>query len=415
MRTVEEQLEIVLATTRRLGTERIPAADALGRLLAAPVLAAVDIPLFDNSAMDGFAVRAEDLESAGEESPVALEVVGEVPAGSPLDPGLAPGQAVRIMTGSAVPSSADAIVPVEDTREGFAAEAGGRVTVVRAPRRAAHIRRAAEDLRAGDVVVPAGVRFGPFQAGAVSAAGVAEVVVARRPRVAVVSTGSELVPPAEVALGPLGRGRIPESNSLLLADLVAEAGGAVVLRETVPDDPAALTAVLRAAFLLDVDAVIMSGGVSEGAYEPVKQALGPSGAMDFGKVSMQPGKPQGFGATAEGVLLFGFPGNPVSVAVSFECFARPALLAMQGATELHRPRIVLAAGTGWRTPRGRRQYLPSAIDRSDPARWTIGPATRGGSGSHLAGGLARAEAYAIVDAEADEVREGDPVTVMLVS
>ena len=410
MRTVEEHLDAVLAATRPLDTVVVPIERSGGRTLAAPLLAAVSIPVFDNSAMDGFAVRRADVETASETSPVRLRVVADIPAGSGLDPALAPGDAARIMTGAPVPSGADAIVPVEDTAEGFGRGAQAReITILRAPRVAAHIRRRGEDATAGAELLPAGEPMGPLQIAAAAAAGVASLAVTRAPRVSIVSTGSELVPPGSA----LERGQIPESNSLLLAALALEAGAEVVSRETVPDEPAALRRAIERASERAADAVIMTGGVSEGAYEPVRQALG--GRMAFGKVAMQPGKPQGFGTTADGMLLFGFPGNPVSAAVSFECFARPALLAMQGRRVTERPRIRIPAAVAWRSPRARRQYLPAAIDRGDPARWTVRPATAGGSGSHLAGGLARAAAYAVVPAEVDEVAPGDPVDVMLIA
>jgi len=418
VRTVEDHLAEVLAAVRPLPSETVPIAGALGRTLAAPVRATVPIPVFDNSAMDGFAIRRADAIGAAADAPIALRVVGEVAAGSGEDPSIGPGEAVRIMTGAPMPADADAVVPVEDTLEGFAG--AGTVRIVREPRPGAHVRRAGEDAVTGAELVAAGREVAPLQASALAAASVATVAVARRPRVAILSTGSELRPPGS----PLSRGQIPESNSLVLLGLVAGAGAETVLRDSVADDPAELVVMLRRAYELGVDAVIMTGGVSEGAYEPVKQALAGAGGraqgvlggpMTFAKVAMQPGKPQGFGVAASGALLFGFPGNPVSVAVSFECFARPALLAMQGRATLDRPRIVLPAAVDWRTPAGRRQYLPVAIDRDDPARWTVRPATAGGSGSHLAGGLALAEAYAVVPAEVEAVRAGEPVDVMLAS
>ena len=387
----------------------VPVSAALGRTLREPLRARVDIPVFDNSAMDGFAVRFDDVADAAPDRPVRLQVVADLPAGTALDPPLAAGEAARIMTGSPVPTAADAIVPFEDTVGGLA-DSLGEIAVERAPwARGAHVRRQGEDARTGDVLLPAGVALGPLQLGAAAAAGVAEVVVSRRPRVVVVSTGSELVPPGE----PLERGQIPESNSELLAGLVAEAGCEVVLRLSVPDEGDGPADAVAAASALGADVVIFSGGVSAGAYEPVKNSL--AGVMEFTKVAMQPGKPQGFGVTDEGMLLFGLPGNPVSAAVSFEVFVRPALLAIQGRTALDRPILRLTAAQGWRTPPGRRQYLAAAIDRTDPARWTVRPATAGGSGSHLAGGLARAEAYAIVPAEAEAVAAGDQVDVMLIS
>jgi len=409
MRSVEAQRAVVLAAVRVLASEDVALEDAPGRTLAEPIRASVPIPVFDNSAMDGFAVRGDDVLGATAASPVVLAVVAEVAAGASDDPALAPGEAARIMTGAPMPSDADAVVPVEDTREGFDAVVSGSVTVVAAPRPGGDVRLAGADAQIGDLVLPAGVGIGALQLSAIAAAGTGAVTVAVRPRVAVISTGSELVPPG----GALSRGQIPESNSFVLAARVAEAGGTVVLRAMVGDDPAELAAELRRAFDAGVDAVIMSGGVSAGAYEPVKQALGPSGAMAFEKVAMQPGKPQGFGVTPEGVLLFGLPGNPVSVAVSFEVFVRPALLAMQGRSALERDRILLPAGVAWTPPHGRRQYLPARIDRSEAARWVVAPAHPGGSISNRAGGLALAEAFAIVPAEIERIEPGDLVEVML--
>jgi len=403
---VEDQLARVLASTPLLEAEKVPVAAAGGRTLREPVRARVDIPVFDNSAMDGFAVRFADVVDAASAAPVSLTVVADLPAGTADDPPLAAGQAARIMTGSPVPTDADAIVPFEDTAGGLAGSLG-TVSVQRAPAAVgAHIRRAGEDLRAGDEVVPAGVELGAWQQGAAAAAGVAEVVVTRRPRVAVISTGTELVAPGTA----LRRGQIPESNSVLLAGLVADAGAEVVRRTSVDDEGSRLHETL-AEVLEAVDAVVFSGGVSAGAYEVVKNEL--AGSMAFTKVAMQPGKPQGFGVAASGALLFGLPGNPVSAAVSFEVFVRPALLAMQGRTAWQRPVLRLPASTAWRTPAARRQYLPAAIDRSDPARWSVGPATAGGSGSHRAGGLGRADAYAVVPADVDAVAAGDAVDVWI--
>lgn len=409
LREVEEQQALVLARVTPVEAVRVPVSAAAGRTLREPVRARVDIPVFDNSAMDGFAVRFADVTDASPAGPVRLTVVADLPAGTSLDPDLGPGEAARIMTGSPVPTAADAIVPFEDTAGGLA-DSLGQILVERAPTAAgAHIRRRGEDAVVGDELLPAGIVLGPLQLAAAAAAGVADVVVSRAPRVVVVSTGSELVPPG----APLERGQIPESNSELLTGLVAEAGAEVVLRVSVPDDGDGPARIVAEASRIAADVVVFTGGVSAGAYEPVKTTL--AGAMEFVKVRMQPGKPQGFGATDDGMLLFGLPGNPVSAAVSFETFVRPALLALQGRSDLHRPVLRLPAAAAWRTPPGRRQYLPAAIDRSDPARWTVRPATAGGSGSHLAGGLGRAEAYAVVAAEVASVAAGDLVDVMLMS
>jgi molybdopterin molybdotransferase len=408
LRSVEEHRDTVLAAVRPSEVIAVAVDAARGLTLAEPVHARVPIPVFDNSAMDGFAVRFDDVADAST-TPAILRVVADLPAGSPLDPPLGPGEAARIMTGSAMPSAADTIVPFEDTAGGLD-DSLGEIRVLRTPRaRGAHRRRRGDDLAPGDEVVDAGTLLGAFQLGAAAAAGVEVVRVRRRPRVAVISTGSELVSPG----AELARGQIPESNSLLLAGLVADAGAEVVLRTTVADDDEGLRPALAAARDAAADAVVFSGGVSAGAYEVVKSTLGPTGEMDFTAVAMQPGKPQGFGHLADGTLLFGLPGNPVSAAVSFEVFVRPALLLMAGRTELHRPVLRVAAGTGWSTPPGRRQYLPAVLDRRDPARWLVRPATAGGSGSHLAGGLAQAEVFAVVPAEVERVEPGAMVDVML--
>jgi molybdopterin molybdotransferase len=412
LRTVEEHLDRVLAAVSPTGSIPLSLAAAAGLTLAEPVRARVDVPVFDNSAMDGFAVRFADVSTATPDAPVTLRVVADLPAGTSDDPRLAAGEAARIMTGSPVPADADAIVPFEDTAGGLA-DSLGDISVLRAPHaRGAHVRRRGEDLHAGDVVIPAGTELGPLQLSAAAATGVDRVVVARPPRVIVISTGTELVEPG----AELERGQIPESNSTLLAGLVRATGAELMRATCVSDDPDDLRSLL--ADHPEADVVLTSGGVSAGAYEVVKQVLGSSdehGAISFTKVAMQPGKPQAFGRLASGALLFGLPGNPVSVAVSFETFVRPALLAMQGRARLHRHVLRLPAASGWRAPAGRRQYLPASVDRTDPARWTVRPATPGGSGSHLAAGLAHAEAYAIVPAEVDGVAEGDVVDVMLIS
>lgn len=401
--TVEEHRARVLAAVSVLPAETVALSDAGGRTLAEPVLAAHDLPGFDNSSMDGFAVRFADVEGADADHPVSVRVVADLPAGTDDDPALAPGEAARIMTGAAVPADADAIVPFEDTTGGLA-DSLGAVEVRRAPAAAgAFIRRRGGDTHAGADVLSAGERLGSFALAAAAAAGVAEVVVRRRPRVVVVSTGSELVAPGTAP----GRGRTPDSNATLLAEMVAASDADVVLVDRIGDDPAGIDAVLSRA--VDADVIVFTGGVSAGAYEPVRLAL--SDRISFDKVAMQPGKPQAFGALDDGRLIFGLPGNPVSVAVSFEVFVRPALLALQGRAVLDRRIARLTASETWTTPPGRRQYLPAAIDL---VAGTVRPATAGGSGSHLAASLARAEAFAIVPAEVSTVSVGDPLDVMLI-
>lgn len=397
MITVEQHRERILAAVRPLPTRTVPLGEALGLVLREPVRSTVDLPLFDNSAMDGFAVRHTDVAHARPDSPVVLTVVADLPAGTADDPALRAGQAARIMTGAPVPTDADTIVPFEDTAEGIAGGmAPARVTA--APRaRGAHVRPRGEECRAGDVILPAGVRLDARQLAAAAAAGIGMVTVSRMPRVAVISTGDELRAPGE----PLAYGQIPESNSTLLDGLCRENGAEVVLRTAVSDDGDGLRAALADAAARGADVVVTSGGVSAGAYEVVKNVA----PMQFDSVAMQPGKPQGFGAGTP--LLFGLPGNPVSVAVSFEVFVRPALLAMQQATALDRLVLPMTVQEGWRTPAGRRQYRPVRVGRDG-----VRPASSGGS--HMAASLGRADAYAIVPAEVDAVAVGDVVDVMLV-
>ena len=398
MISVDEHLATVLAAVHPLDLLTVPLAEALGRTLRTGVRAAVDLPLFDNSAMDGFAVRFSDVASASAASPVALRVVADLPAGSSLDPAFGTGEAVRIMTGAPLPADADTVVPFEATAGGLT-ESLGTVRVREAPRHiGAHIRRRGEDCAAGTELVPAGVELGPLQLAAIAAANVATVTVSRRPRVAVIATGTELLAPGS----ELERGQIPESNSLLLAALARSAGSDVILQATVQDVDADLRGAIADAGARDADAIITSGGVSAGAFEVVKTAVS---EMTFVQVAMQPGRPQGFAADP---LMFGLPGNPVSAAVSFEVFVRPALLAMQGRTRIHQRMLRLPAAVGWRSPRGRRQYVPIVFTDDG-----VAPATE--RGSHRAGGLARAEGYAVVPAEVGEVATGDIVDVMLVS
>lgn len=396
---VETHLEHVLAAVRATAVERVTAAGAHGRVLAAPAVAATSIPAFANSSMDGFAVRSADVGAA---PPVTLRVIADLPAGSADDPAIGPGEAVRIMTGAPVPTDADAIVPFEDTVDGLD-DSLETCRVLRAPAAGAFVRRAGSDLVAGAEVLAAGQVLGALQLGALAAAGIAQVDVHARPRVAVISTGSELIEPGRVPT----RGQVPDSNGALLSTLAVECGAEVVLTTRVDDAGEGLRTAVQAAREQRADAVVFSGGVSAGAYEVVKLEL--ADRMRFSKVAMQPGKPQGFG-TWDGMLLFGLPGNPVSAAVSFDVFVRPALAAMQG-RDAPLPSLQLTAAEGWRTPPGRRQYLPVRIDRTDDSGWLVRPATAGGS--HLAGGLGLAQAWAIVPADIDEVAAGDTVTVAL--
>ncbi|MFE5670783.1 gephyrin-like molybdotransferase Glp [Agromyces sp. NPDC056523] len=400
--SVDAHLERVLAGVAPLGrVEQVPLADASGRLLAASVDARVDLPGFDNSAMDGYAVRRADVATGTPLHPVVLDVVADVPAGSDADPIIGPGQAARIMTGAPIPDGTDAVVPIEQTDGGTA-----RVSIGAVPQAGHHIRHRGEDLHAGDRLLEAGVVLDARRIAAAAAAGLADLPVAVPPRVAVVATGSELVEPG----GPLARGRIHDSNSLLLAALVAEAGGVVSERLRLPDDPELLRDWIGGREPCDL--VVFAGGISVGAHDVVRHVLADLGTVDFARVAMQPGKPQAFGTLPGGTPVFGLPGNPVSVAVSFEAFVRPALQRLLGRHDVLRPTWPVVVETGWHSPARRRQYMPIALTVRH-GRVLVHPASPGGAGSHLAARLAAADGFAIVPEHVVEVAAGDLVEVVV--
>ena len=412
MRSVEEHLAEILASMSRLPPERVSLDASLGRVLAQRVTAATAIPPFDNSAMDGYAVRAGDVRGASETTPVNLPVVEDLAAGPTVSSTLAPGSAARIMTGAPVPPGADAIVPVEHTEGGRALDAtpehDGTASVIvrREPAPGAHIRRRGDDLAPGDTVLEPGSVLTSRAIAAAASAGADALLVHGRPRVAVISTGSELVAPGS----PAHHGQIPDSNSFLLAGAVTEAGGVAKRLGAVADDVDALRELLEGA-AADADAIVLSGGVSVGAYDVVKELLAPLGVR-FGTVRMQPGKPQGFGLWHDGTPIFALPGNPVSAAVSFEVFVRPALRRLQGLAEVHRPLFSATAEIGWRTPPERRQYIPVVMVRDAAGALNVRPAAAGGSGSHLVASLALADGLVIVPEDLDAVAAGDTVTVL---
>ncbi|MBC7290681.1 MAG: molybdopterin molybdotransferase MoeA [Actinotalea sp.] len=415
---VAEHRDAVLALVAPLRAVDIEVAHAAGHVLAADVVAPTDLPAWDNSAMDGWAVRRDDVLGATPDHPVTLRVLADLPAGSDAEPQVTPGTAARIMTGAPVPPGADAVVPVEHT-DGFAdpsehvAEHGDRsrtlrdtVRIDREPAPGAHIRRAGEDVHAGDVVLRAGTLLGPARVAAAASAGAAAVRVHRRPRVVVVPTGSELVPPGQT----LRRGQVADSNSLLLL-AAAEAAGCEARRTpAVPDDPARLRAVLTEQEAW-ADLVVTTGGVSVGAYDVVKAALTGWGDVRFVRVAMQPGKPQGLGRLPGGTPVLSLPGNPVSAHVSFEAFVRPALLRLRGVERLDRPTMRATVVDGWRTPAGRAQYMPVALERDDDGVLRARRAVAGGSGSHLVAGLAQSDGLALVDRDVAEVHPGDVLPV----
>lgn len=392
MRSVTDHVATATALVTLLPTERIALDVARGRVLASPAVSVTDNPPFDNSAMDGYAVRCAEVATASPDAPVTVPVAADIPAGSGMPAPLAPGAAARIMTGAPVPSGADGIVPVEHT-DG----ATDAVSIRLAPALHAHIRRRGEDVREGEIVLAAGTRLGPWQLAAAASTGISSLTVARRPRVTVLATGDELTAPGK----PLTAGSIYDSNGTLMAALASAAGAEVTVLPRAGDNPDALVAALGNA---TADLIVTSGGVSVGAYDVVKEALSGRG-VDFAAVAMQPGKPQGLGVL-EGTPIVCLPGNPVSVAVSFAVIVAPMLRVLTGELE---PIVSQAvAATAWRSPAGRQQYVPVRINIDG----TVEPATAGGSRSHLAASLAHGQAFAIVPPQITEVSRGDTVGLM---
>ncbi|GGM43765.1 molybdopterin molybdenumtransferase [Longimycelium tulufanense] len=380
--------------------ERRPVGDCLGLALATDLESPIALPPFDNSAMDGYAVRSVDVATAAPEAPVSLPVAEDIPAGRGDVPPLLPGTAHRIMTGAPVPSGADAVVPVESTDGGVS-----EVLVRAAARPGAHIRWAGEDVRTGEVVLPAGIGLGPAQLGLAAAVGADRLAVRRPLRVLVLSTGSELVEPGQ----PLRGGQIYESNGVMLASAVRAAGGTAELLRFVPDDVDAFHRAL-APWLDRVDLVLTSGGVSAGAYEVVKEALSGRG-VSFHKVAVQPGGPQGLGRYDGGVPVVTLPGNPVSSLVSFEVFVRPALRAAMGFAETERPRRRATLVESLRSVSGKRQYRRGRFDEAAEDTVTVAPV--GGPGSHLLSALARANCLLEVPENTTDLPAGSEVTVWL--
>lgn len=361
LRSVAAHQAAVAALIHRREPVTVPLAEAAGRVLAADVTAAAALPGFANSAMDGYAVRAAETAAATREHPVALPVAEDVPAGRSDGPPLAPGTAHRIMTGAAVPAGADAVVPVEWTD-------GGTATVrVHGPARVGqHVRAAGEDVTAGEVVLRAGQVLGPSQLALLSALGHPTAQVLPPLRVLVLSTGSELVEPGQ----PLKHGEIHESNGIMLAAAAREAGAQARQLRFVPDDVGHFVAAL-AGHAAECDLIVTSGGVSAGAYEVVKDALAGNG-VDFVKVAMQPGMPQGLGVFA-GTPIVTLPGNPVSALVSFEVFLRPALRAAMGYPATRRAQLTATLTEDITSPPGKRQFRRGVLDRAAGTVKPIGP------------------------------------------
>lgn len=372
----------------------LPLADCVGLVLGEDLVSPLALPPFDNSAMDGYAVHAADVADAEPHAAVALPVPVDIPAGRTDIVPLLPGTAHRIMTGAPIPPGADAVVKVEDT------DGGLRRVAVRAPvEPGTHVRRMGEDVAEGATVLKAGTVLGAAQIGLAAAIGRAELPVHRPARVLVLSTGTELVEPGN----PLLHGQIYESNSALLAAAVHEIGGRPTVLRSVPDDVDEFHRTL-AEHAGEADLLVTSGGVSAGAYEVVKDALSGQG-VEFLRVAIQPGGPQGCGRFGE-LPVVTLPGNPVSTALSFELFLRPALLCAMGHQRVERPRARARTTAELRSPAGKRQYR-----RGHHAGDTVTPV--GGPGSHLLASFAASDCLIEVPEAVTVVPAGEPVDLVL--
>jgi molybdopterin molybdotransferase len=393
---IEWLVERILDTVRELPPMPQPLMDTLGLACAEDVHSPIDLPRFDNSAMDGYAVVHADVADASEDGPVTLPVIGEIGAGQANLFAMSPGSAVKIMTGAPVPAGCDAVVPYEWTDRGVA-----RVEITRAPKLGGSIRRAGEDVREGDLLISRDTVLGPRHLGLLANVGRATVLTRPRPRVVVISTGSEL----RDAGTELSRDAIYDGNSYLIA-AAARAAGAIAYRVgIVPDEPRAFLDALSDQ-LVRADLVVTSGGVSQGDFDVVKEALKPLGTVWFGRIAMQPGKPQGFGVVGEDETpIFTLPGNPVSSYISFETFVLPALRKMMGKQPYQRPPATMRLTRGITSPVARRQFVRATYDVR-----SVTPV--GGYGSHLAGDLAQANALVVVPEDVTSVAAGEQVEVL---
>jgi molybdopterin molybdotransferase len=401
MSTVDEHVERILESLIPLPPYDQPLLEALGLPVCEAISAPMDLPSFDNSAMDGYAVYFDDVASATEDHPVHLPVVGEMAAGQTRLFALSPGTTVRIMTGAPVPQGADAVVPVEWTDGGVA-----NVRITQAPTRGQHVRYRGEDVRTGDVLLEDGTVLGPRQLGLLASVGRSQVQARPRPRVVIMSTGSELREPGS----GLGHDSVYDANSYMLA-AAARAAGAIAYRVgIVSDDPQEFRDALSDQ-LVRADIVVTSGGVSKGQYDVVKEVLAELGTVSFGEVAMQPGKPQGFGFVGEdSTPIITLPGNPVSSYVSFEVFVLPAIRRMMGKLPYRRPMVRALAAKGFSSGPGRRQFVRGLFE-IDGKGAHVTPV--GGHGSHLMGDLSDANALIVVPEDVTSVAAGEQVQVLV--
>jgi molybdopterin molybdotransferase len=406
--SVDQALERVLAGVSALPAERVSVFDALGRVLVEPAVANDELPPFANSSMDGYAVRADDIAEATAEKPALLRVVADIPAGVVPDIAVTQGTAARIMTGAPLPRGADAIVPVEFTSEPWRQSDRplmDRIEVKRSVQSGDYVRWPGEDVRAGTEVLPSGHLLRAQELGVLSALGMTDLLVVKSPRIAVLATGDELI----MADEPLMPGKIRNSNSITLAAQIRTAGAKVVDLGVAKDTYTDVKRKLQAGLDVDVDLFISTAGVSVGVYDVVKDVLETGGQVGFWRVNMRPGKPLAFGTYADTPFL-GLPGNPVSAMVSFERFARPAILKLQGHRNLERPRVRATIQEDIHSD-GRESYL-RAIVKQDNGRYMVDLSGR--QGSHIITSMVHANALLIVPAGIKHLAAGHQAEVMMI-
>ena len=394
--SVEEARERILATVRLLEPERTPLLEAAGRVLAEEVAADRDIPPLTNSAMDGYAARGADVAQA----PARLRVVGEVAAGHVSDVTVGPGEALRIMTGAPVPAGADTVVRFEDTRQD-----GDWAEVLESYPTGKNVRLAGEDVRVGQVVLASGRVLRPQEIGMLAAVGRMEVLVVRRPRVAILATGDEVVPPGQSP----GPGQIRDANSYTVAAQVQTFGGLPLLLGVARDQETLVRQGMREALAQGADMIITSGGVSVGDFDLVKRVLAAEGEMHFWSLNMKPGRPLAFGMIG-GIPLLGLPGNPVAAMISTELFGRPALLKMQGFTDWSRPRVAARLTQPIARKDGRRHYLRVRLRETEVGYEVT---LTGDQGSGILNSLVQADGLAVIPEEADHLPAGAEVAVIV--
>jgi molybdopterin molybdotransferase len=396
---VAEARRLVLGRVSPLGSDSVPLREAFGRILAVDVESVEPVPGFDNSSMDGFAVRAEDTHGARAESPVSLEVVDESRAGRPASSALRQGQAIGISTGAVIPDGADAVIRIEDT-----SVQDGRVEIEAEVEPGKNVRRAGDDIEPGRTVLRRGTRIGAAELGVLASVGVAQAICARRPRLGVLTTGDELLEPGD-ATRP---GGVRNSNGYTIPTLARIAGAEVVASETVKDDPDLIRDAIERS--LDRELAVICGGVSVGRHDHVKEALASLGVQQvFWKVALKPGKPTWFGVAPQGTLVFGLPGNPVSAMVTFLLFVRPAIRAMTGVAD-RADRIRATLDQDLPKPPGRAHAVRCRLEARDDG-WHAWPT--GDQDSHVLTSMLGAEALTIVPADADPPAAGDTVEVEL--